>query len=99
MRIATSVVFAALMAAAAIACAQPARVPRVGLLANTVPMSELVAGTSANPAPRMLVDGLRELGWVSGKNVEFVWASAEGDYSKLPALARDLAQKADLLVA
>ena len=57
MRVPRSIVFAALLAAAVLACAQPARIPRVGVLANTVPVPELIAGTSANPAPRMLVVG------------------------------------------
>ena len=80
------------------AAAQQARLPRVGILANTIPTADLIAGTSKHPAPRMLVDGLRELGWVHGKNVDLVWRSAENDYKRLPALARELAAKSDVLV-
>jgi putative tryptophan/tyrosine transport system substrate-binding protein len=89
----------AALAATAIAFAQPAKMPRVGVLANTIPMAELVAGTGANPAPRMLVEGLGELGWSPGRNIELVYRSAEGDYSRLPALARELAATSDVIVA
>ena len=73
--------------------------PRVGVLANTVPSRELLDGTSTHPAVRALVDGLRALGWVDGKNIRFVWRSAENDLRKLPALVDELLQeRVDVLV-
>lgn len=80
------------------AYAQPAKVPRVGVLANIVPTRDLVAGTSTHPATVGLLDGLRERGWVPGKNVEIVWRSAEGDYARHPQLARELADSCDVIV-
>jgi putative ABC transport system substrate-binding protein len=58
-----------------------------------------VAGTSTHPAPRLLIEGLAERGWVPGKNLEFVWRSAEGHYGRLPELAKELAAEADIIVA
>jgi len=49
--------------------------------------------------PRRLEDGLRDLGWVDGRNIQFIWRSAEGDLARLPSLARDLvAQRVDVIV-
>ena len=43
--------------------------------------------------------GLRELGYVEGKNFEIEWRFAEGNYQRLPALAAELVGlKVDLLV-
>src|SRR5256885_3452499 len=43
-----------------------------------------------------LRDGLRDLGYVEGKNLIIEWRSAEGDIARLPGLARELV---DLKVA
>lgn len=40
----------------------------------------------------MLREGLRELGWVEGRNLVFVARAAEGERTRLPALAMDLAE-------
>lgn len=87
-----------LAAAMSLASAQPTKVPRVGVLANTIPSAELVAGTSTHPSYLALMDGLRERGWVSGKTFEIVWRSAEGDYARHPEQARELAAQCDLIV-
>ena len=62
---------------------QPAKVPRIGYLA--------AASASANPtrieAFRL---GLRELGYVEGKNIIIEWRYAEGKFDRLPALAAEL---------
>ena len=43
--------------------------------------------------------GLRELGYVEGRNVELVYRYAEGDYARLPALAADLVRvKVDVIL-
>jgi len=68
---------------------QPARIARIGLLS-----------LSAGPNPSMdVMPGLRELGWVEGKNlsVEYRWAAGEQD--RLPGLAADLVRRnVDLIV-
>jgi putative tryptophan/tyrosine transport system substrate-binding protein len=63
--------------------AQQTRVARVGFLG---------LGSASSHAARMaaLRAGLRDLGWVEGRNihVEFRWA--EGNYDRLPAFAQEL---------
>jgi len=80
------------------AAAQSRQLPRIGVLANTIPTAELVSGTSTHPAPRLLLQGLRERGWIPGKTVELMWRSAEGDYSRHAAQARELANTCDVIV-
>ena len=97
----TAVALCALLAAFA---APPAmgqvRLYRVGLLANTIPMAELTSGVTSNPAPPAIREGLRELGWTEGKNIELVWRTAEGDLARLPALAEELVRsQVDVIVA
>jgi putative ABC transport system substrate-binding protein len=47
-----------------------------------------------------LVDGLRELGHVEGRNVVIEWRGAEGQASRFPALAAELVRlKVDVIVA
>ena len=46
------------------------------------------------------VQGMRELGYVEGKNLVIEWRSAEGDLGRLPALAAELVKlKVDVIVA
>jgi len=75
---------------------QPTKVPRVGILFFGIPASP------SEPAPliRALVEGLRNLGWVDGRNALFEWRYAEGKTDRYPALATELiASKVDVLVA
>src|SRR5262245_35724359 len=45
-------------------------------------------------------DGLRELGYVEGKNLTIEWRLSEGRDDRLPQLARDLARlKVDVILA
>ena len=72
---------------------QPAKVPRIGYL------------TAASPpgmAPRTdaFRRGLRELGYVEGKNIVIEWRYAEGKLDRLAALVAELVQlKADIIVS
>jgi putative ABC transport system substrate-binding protein len=78
---------------AALAQRQPP-VPRIGYLEAAMPQ---------NGSSRFLEDfrqGLRELGYVEGKNVELEIRFAEGKLDRLPALADELVRmNVDLLVA
>jgi putative tryptophan/tyrosine transport system substrate-binding protein len=71
---------------------QPTKVPRIGYLAPTFP--------SSTPGRwEALRQGLRELGYVEGKNVVIEWRYAEGKLDRLPALAAELVSlKADIIV-
>ena len=74
--------------------AQPARkVPRVGYL-NA---SSAASATSAVEAFRQ---GLRELGYVEGRNIVIEYRWADGGFDRLPALAAELARlPVDVIVA
>jgi putative ABC transport system substrate-binding protein len=83
----------AALAAPLAALAQPARVPRVGYLLAT----SLVDPPS--PERRAFLEGLRELGYVPGKNVEIVYQSAQDAIEFVEDLCRDLvADKVDVIV-
>src|SRR5215469_16820660 len=89
-----SILFAgALLVLAVIAEAQQAKkVPRIGYLSNNDPATISVRG---DPFRR----GLRELGYVEGKNIFIEWRFAEGKPDRLSALAAELARlKVDIIV-
>ena len=66
-----------------IALAQlPDNVPHVGWLQN---------GAPTNPSYEAFRQQLRDLGYVEGRNIKFDIRSAGGDFSRLPALAKELA--------
>src|SRR5215470_4895809 len=80
-----SILFAgALLAVAVIVEAQqPKNIPRIGFLSANSP-----AAISARI--EALRQGLRELGYVEGKNIVIEWRYAEGKPDRLPALATEL---------
>jgi putative ABC transport system substrate-binding protein len=54
---------------------------------------------TASPLWLAFEEGLRELGWVDGRNLAFEWRPAEGKLERLPSLAAQLvAMKADVIV-
>jgi putative tryptophan/tyrosine transport system substrate-binding protein len=82
-----------LLAVAVIAEAQqPTKVPRIGYLSPTSP--------SVSPTRiEAFRQGLRELGYVEGKNIVIEWRYAGGKFDRLPALAAELVRlKIDLIV-
>jgi putative tryptophan/tyrosine transport system substrate-binding protein len=71
---------------------QPGKVPRIGLLAG---------GSLASSAPLVEAfrQGLRELGYVEGKNLIIEERYAEGQLERYPALAAELVRlKMDIIV-
>ena len=95
LRLATaSVALILVVAGAAIAEAQqPGKVPRIGYLSATSP--------SVNPTRiEAFRQGLRELGYVEGKNIIIEWRYAEGNLDRLRELAAELVRlKVDLIVS
>jgi putative ABC transport system substrate-binding protein len=70
---------------------QAAKIARIGYLTGS-----LATGAHLHEAFRQ---GLRDLGYVEGRNVVIEYRSAEGKYERLPALAADLvALKVDVIV-
>jgi putative tryptophan/tyrosine transport system substrate-binding protein len=72
---------------------QQAKVPRIGFL---------VAGSSSSSSTRIEAfrQGLRDLGYVEGKNIFIEYRYAEGKLDRLPELAAELARlKVDVIVA
>jgi putative ABC transport system substrate-binding protein len=72
--------------------AQQAGVPRIGFLG---------AASASGYAPQLKAfrQGLRDLGYVEGKNIAIEYRWAEGKYARLPELAAELAhRKVDVLV-
>jgi putative ABC transport system substrate-binding protein len=71
---------------------QPKKVPRIGWLTG--------APLSANAERREAFrQGLRELGYVEGKNIVVEWRAAEGKLDRLSALAAELVRlKVDVIV-
>jgi ABC-type uncharacterized transport system substrate-binding protein len=85
---------AALLAAPVAAHGQPAggKVHRIGILGSTSPK---VHGAWVNE----FRDGLRERGYVEGKDVVIEYRWAQSDYARLPALATELVRlKVDLIL-
>ncbi len=71
---------------------QPGKVPRVGFLGTNFP--------TTNPARyEAFRRGLRELGYVEGKNIVIEWRYAEGKADRLPGLAAELVRlKVEVIV-
>jgi putative ABC transport system substrate-binding protein len=71
---------------------QPKKIPRIGILSAAVP--------PGNPARREAFrQGLRELGYVEGKNIIIEYRFAEGKLDRLPALAAELVRlKVDVII-
>jgi putative ABC transport system substrate-binding protein len=71
---------------------QPAKAPRIGFLAAISP-----AAISARI--EAFRQGLKELGYVEGKNIVIEWRHHEGNLDRLPALAAELVRlKVDVIV-
>ncbi len=80
--------------------AQPAnRLPRVARISTETSLAENVGADPIHPFARALVHGLRDLGWVDGRNVIIEHRSAEGRPERLPALLREVIElPVDLII-
>ncbi len=71
---------------------QPQKIPLIGYL-NATSLSAQLARIEA------FRQGLRELGYVEGKNIIIEWRHADGKLDRLPALAAELVHlKGDVIV-
>jgi putative ABC transport system substrate-binding protein len=73
---------------------QPGKIPRIGYLAQ-------FSGAAGPPSGSLtaFLEGLKELGYVEGKNIAIEYRFTEGKNDRLPALAAELDQmKVDLIV-
>jgi putative ABC transport system substrate-binding protein len=61
---------------------QSSKIARVAVLLAAFPVQ--------GPEPQQFRQGLRDLGYTEGQNVVLDWRSAEGDYSRLPALSTEI---------
>ncbi|HEU4342012.1 MAG TPA: ABC transporter substrate-binding protein, partial [Candidatus Binatia bacterium] len=93
------VVGALLLAFSSVADAQQAgKVPRIGLL-SPIALNRSTGSTSRNPRSRAFEEGLRELGWIEGKNVTIERRGTGGKPDGLRESAADLVQlKVDVIV-
>jgi putative ABC transport system substrate-binding protein len=80
--------------AAQVAHAQPAdKIPRLGLLS-------IGSATAQAGVIEAFRDGLRERGWVEGRNVRIEYRFAENHFDRLPQLAQELVRlKVEVIVA
>ena len=85
--------WAALAWTGAVRAQAPAKVPRIGFLSPLSP-------SDTAPWHQAFRLGLRDLGWVEGKNISIEYRYAEGRSERLPDLAADLVRlKVDVIVA
>src|SRR5215831_2668927 len=86
------VVLLFLVSATLVEAQQPTKIPLIGFLSGSFP--------STSPARREAFrKGLRELGYVEGKNIVIEQRYADGKFDRLPALAAELVRlKVDIIV-
>jgi putative tryptophan/tyrosine transport system substrate-binding protein len=71
---------------------QPKKVPRIGYLSSG-------SGAANSPRAEAFRQGLRELGYVEGKNIAFEYRNAEGKLDRIPDLAAELVRmKVDVIL-
>jgi ABC-type uncharacterized transport system substrate-binding protein len=89
-----SILFVVVLLAVAVTAEaqQPKKVPRIGFLSPVSP-------STISDRVEAFQQGLRELGYVEGKNIVIEWRYAEGKVDRLPGLAAELVRvKVDLIV-
>ena len=81
-----------LLTALPAAAQQPGKVPRIGFLSPFSP-------SATEFWLQAFRQGLRDLGWVEGKNISIEYRYSEGNNDRLPALIADLVRlKVDIIV-
>jgi putative ABC transport system substrate-binding protein len=74
---------------------------RIGMLSPAAPTQPSAAGAAdlkKSPAAKAFRDGLRDLGYIDGRNITIERRNAAGDFSRLRAMASELVQlRVDLI--
>lgn len=68
------------------------RLPRVARISTEIPLAQNLGPDPIHPFPRALQHGLRDLGWIDGRNVIIEHRSAEGQPERLPVLLREVVE-------
>jgi putative ABC transport system substrate-binding protein len=99
-RLLGSLLALSLLAAPLAAEAQQAWKGRViALVFSTSPVSEMVGADPVHPLAQAFVHGLRDLGWVQGRNLMIEARSTEGRPERYPAIFADLvARRVEVIV-
>jgi putative ABC transport system substrate-binding protein len=66
------------------------RLPRIAIVFNNIPLAEMVGPDPVEPNARAIVHGLRDLGWVEGRNIVIERRSDEGRPERMPILMQEL---------
>jgi len=75
------------------------KVARIAFLYNNVPVADMEGAEPVDRSARAFVHGLRDLGFVEGRNIIIERRSAEGQPSRIPALVQEMVKlKVDVLV-
>jgi putative ABC transport system substrate-binding protein len=83
----------------AVQAQQAQKIYRVGLIFTSARLSDMAGQNPVNPAVRMFVHTLRDLGYVEGSNLSLERRSALGQYERSPEILRELvALKVDVIV-
>ena len=80
---------------AAVVCAMPAnaqktKVHRVAFISGVSPVSELKGPEPSSPAARAFVHGLRDLGYVEGRNLVLDFRTLEGRSERIPEVLAEI---------
>jgi len=79
---------------------QVGKVHRIGLVFATSPVSDMVGSDPIHPLARAFLHGLRDLGYVEGRNLVLERRSAEGRFERSPEIIRELvASNVDVIVS
>ena len=78
------------MACATAVYAQKGKFQRIAFIAALSPVADLKGPDPINPAARGFVHGLRDLGYVEGRNVVIDFRSLEGRYERIPEILADV---------
>jgi putative ABC transport system substrate-binding protein len=74
------------------------RQPIVALVLPLVTQAEMAGPDPVEPIVRAFVHGLRDLGWIEGRNIVIERRSAEGDLKRVPAIFKELvAREVDVI--